>query len=83
VSGFQNLLKSSVAYIKGFLIKRVVSISQDESTMLRTQTTTIRTAGIPTRPGSSYQLLVPRHELSVIIELSQIHYSWNRKRTTV
>jgi len=28
--------------------------------MLRAQTTTIRTAGIPTRPGSLYKLLVPQ-----------------------
>jgi len=54
--------KSSVAYIKSFIIKRVVSISRDEATMLRIQTTTTRTVGIPTRPGSSYQLLVPRTE---------------------
>jgi len=51
--------------------------------MLRNQTTTIRIEGIPTRPGSSYQLLVPRHELSVIIGQSQTHYSWNGKITTV
>jgi len=35
-------------------MKRVVSISGAETTMLRTQTMTTRTAGIPTRPGSSY-----------------------------
>ena len=44
-------------------MKRVVSISQAETTMLRTQTTTTLTAGIHTRPGSLYQLC---HELSVI-----------------
>jgi len=54
VSDFQNLLKSAVAYIKRLPIKRVVSISRAETTMLRAQTTTTRTAGIPTRPESLY-----------------------------
>jgi len=58
MSGFEILLRA-VAYIKSNLIKRVVSISQDRTTMLRTQMTTTRTAGIPTQPGSLYQLLVP------------------------
>jgi len=40
-------------------MKRVVSISRAETTMLRAQTTTTCTAGIPTRPGSLYPVLVP------------------------
>jgi len=51
--------------------------------VLRTQTTTTRTAGIPTHPGSSYELLAPQHELSVIIGQTEIHYSSNGKITTV
>jgi len=77
VSGFQNLF--TVAYIKNFPIKRVVSISRDEITMLRGQTTTSRSAGIPTRPGLSHQLLMPRHEFSVISGQSRVHYSSDKK----
>jgi len=49
-------------------------MSRDETTMLTAQTTTSRTVVISTRPGSTYQLVVLRHELSVIIGQSQIHY---------
>jgi len=49
---FNTYQKSTVAYIKIFLLKRVISISRAETTMLRAQTTTTRTAGIPTQPGS-------------------------------
>jgi len=41
---------------------------------------TTRTAGIPTRPDSFLQLLVP--QLSVINGQSQIYYSLNGKITT-
>ena len=40
--------------------KSVVSISLAETTVLRAQTVTTRTAGIPTRPGSLYPTLVAR-----------------------
>ena len=52
VSGFQNLLKKYCSLHQKFSHKRVVSISQAETTMLRAQMRT-------TRPGSLYQLLVP------------------------
>jgi len=35
VSDFQNVLKNAVAYIKSFPIKRVVSVSWAETTMMR------------------------------------------------
>jgi len=51
--------------------------------MLRAQTTITRTAGIPTRPGSTYQQLVPWHKIRVIIGQSRIHYSSNGKTAAV
>jgi len=56
---FKTYLKSAVAYIKSLPIKRAVSVSRVETTMLRAKTTTTRTAGIPTRPGSLHPMLVP------------------------
>ena len=58
---FKTYLKSTVAYIKSFPIKRVVSVSRAETTMLRAQTTTTRTGGIPTSIGTMN--LVECHEL--------------------
>jgi len=63
VSGFQNLLKKYCSYVKSFPIKRVVSISRAKTTTLRAQTTTTRTAGIPTRPDLLYQLLCPTNSV--------------------
>jgi len=60
VSDFQSLLKSTVDCIKSLAINRVVSISRADATMLRAQTMTTRTAGIPTRSGSLCPMLVPR-----------------------
>jgi len=60
LSDFQNLLKSTVAYIRSFPIKRVVSISRVKTTMLRAQSTTTHAAGIPTRPDSLHPMLVPQ-----------------------
>ena len=56
---FKTYKKSTVAHIKSFPIKRVVSISRAKTTMLRAKTTISRTAGIPTLPGSLYLMLVP------------------------
>jgi len=54
-------------------MKRDVSLSRAETTILRAHKTTTHTAGIPIRPGLSYQLLLPQHELRVISGQSQIH----------
>jgi len=78
---FKTFKKSTVAYTKSFPIKRAVSISRAETTMLRAQTTTTRTAEIPTRPGSLYQLLVPQTQCQRWTK-PQIHYSSNGKITT-
>jgi len=51
--------------------------------MLRAQMTTTRIAEIPTRPGSTYELLVPLHEISVISGQNRVHYSSNGKTTAV
>jgi len=57
---FKTYWNSDVAYIKSFPIKRIVSISGAKTTMLRAQTTTNHTTGIPTRPCALYLMLVPR-----------------------
>jgi len=75
VSDFQNLLKSTVAYIKSFPIKRVVSVSRAETTMLRSQTTITPTAGIPTRPGSLlFLMLVPGAQCNKWTKPDALHF---------
>jgi len=81
---FKTYQKSTVAYIKSFPIKRVVSISRAETTMLRTQTTTTCTVS---RNSHSTRFIVPnasarRQELIVTSGQSQMHYSSNEKMTT-
>jgi len=65
-----------VAYIKSFFITRVVSISRAETTMLRTQTTTTRTAGIPTRPGSLYPMLMPQTQCYKWTKPDTLQFKW-------
>ena len=66
----------SHTYIKRFPIKRVVSISRDETTMLRALTTTTCTAGIPTRPGSLYPMLVPRTQCYKWTKPDTLQFRW-------
>jgi len=83
VSCFENLLTKycSLHYIKSFLIKRVVSSSRDQTTMLRTHTKTTRTAGIPTRPGPSYQLLVPRTQCYNWTKPDTLQFKWKNNHS--
>ena len=75
VSDFQNYFKSTVAYIKCLPLKRVVSISRVEITMLRAQTTTTHTA-IPTRPGSLYPMLVPGTKCYKWTKPDALQFKW-------
>jgi len=81
VSVFQNLWKSTVAYIKSFSIKTVVSVSRAETTMLRGETTTTRTVGIPTRPSSLHQILVPRTQCCKWTMPDTLQFKWKNNHS--
>ena len=57
-------------------MNRIVSVSRAETTMLKAQTTTIRTAGIPIRPGSLYPMLVPRTQCYKWAKPDTLQFKW-------
>ena len=66
---------STIAYIKCLPIKRVVSISQAKTIMLRAQTTT-RTTGIPTQSGSLYPILVSWTQCNKWTKPDTLQFKW-------
>ena len=76
MSDFQNLLKKYCSLHQKFSHKKVISISRVETTMLRSQTTTTHTTGIPTRPSSLYPMLVPRTQCYKWTKPDTLQFKW-------